>query len=144
MTGPDRILEGLAATLEQSVLPALGSGFARGQLFAVLEVLGGLSGQLDWGGMLLENEASSLTALFAECAPTSDPALRPRLEAYASLAPAPLSERLQEGRALLCELIAGGRMDAATAAAVDAHLANDTLFKAMALRPTRLGEISQG
>ena len=30
------------------------------------------------------------------------------------------------------------------AAAVDAWLANDAIFKAMALRPSRLAEISQG
>ncbi len=145
MIEPDRILEGLSRTLEESVLPALGSGFARGQLFAVLEVLGGLQGQLGWGGMLLENEAASLAGLIEEASKSVEGALGERLRGYSALASVPLADRLREGRALVCALIEEGHADdGEIAGAIDSFLANDTIFKAMALRPTRLAEISQG
>ena len=146
MIEPDRILDGLARTLETAVLPALGSGFARGQLFAVLEVLGALQGQTLWGGMLLENEAATLASLIAEAAAAGiEGDLGRRLAGYAQLSTAPLADRLGEGRALVCALIEGGHADqGAIAEAVDRYLANDAIFKAMALRPGRLAEISQG
>ena len=141
----DRILDGVARTLENSVLPALDGGFARGQLFAVLEVLGSLQGQVQWGGILLENEANALSTLIAQAAGATDGELAGRLRAYAASDGAPLAERLHQGRALVCALIeAGVADDGELAAAVDAHLANDTIFKAMALKPSRLAEISQG
>lgn len=145
MIEPDRVLDGIARTLEETVLPALGSGFARGQLFAVLEVLGGLQGQLVWGGMLLENEAANLAALLADAAASVEGDLGARLAAYAGLTGAPLAERLREGRALVCALLDAGHGDnGELAAAIDGYLANDTICKAMALRPVRLAEISQG
>lgn len=148
MIDPDRLLAGIAETLEQAVLPELDSGFARGQLYAVLEVLGGLQGQLAWGGMLLENEAAALAELLSGLSDLPDRVpgdLGERVRAYAGLAAAPLADRLREGRALVCALIDAGVADDGDAkAAVEAFLANDTIFKAMALRPSRLAEISQG
>lgn len=145
MIEPDRILDGIARTLEEAVLPALGSGFARGQLFAVLEIIGGLQGQLEWGGMLLDNEATGLASLIEEAAGVVDGEFGNRLRGYAGLATASLGERLREGRALVCALIDAGHADQGTlAASINSYLANDTIFKAMALRPSRLAEISQG
>lgn len=145
MIEPDRLLEGIARTLEETVLPSLGSGFARGQLFAVLEVLGALQGQLAWGGMLLDNEAASLASVAALAATTIEGELGWRLLDYGTRPDAPLAERLAEGRALVCALIEAGHADAGPVKdAVDAHLSNDAIFKAMALRPSRLAEISQG
>jgi hypothetical protein len=145
MIEADRIVEGLARTLEESVLPSLGSGFARGQLFAVLEVLGGLQGQVAWGGMLLDNEAASLATLIKEASKSVNGVLGERLNEYTAFASAPLAERLREGRALVCAILDEGHADSGDiATAIDAFLANDTIFKAMALRPTRLAEISQG
>jgi hypothetical protein len=145
MIDTDRILEGVVRTLEESVLPALGSGFARGQLFAVLEVLGALQGQVAWGGLLLENEATSLASLVAEASKSVGGDLGGRLGAYAGLESAPLGERLREGRALVCALIEEGYADdGELAAAIDSFLVGDTISKAMALRPGRLAEISEG
>ena len=59
---PEELVDGCVRTLQERVLPALSSRFARGQLYAVLEVVGSLQGQLAWGGMLLDSEASSLTS----------------------------------------------------------------------------------
>lgn len=145
MIEPDRIVDGIARTLEESVLPALGHGFARGQLQAVLEVLGSLQGQLEWGGMLLAGEASMLVDLAAEAAPHAQGELSERLRRYAQGGGAPLGERLREGRELVCMLIESGLADEGPlASAVDSWLANDCLLKAMALRPSRLAEISKG
>ena len=83
--------------------------------------------------------------LLAEAAASVDGELAERLRRYAASEAAPLAERLEEGRALVCALLEGGCADdGALAAAVDGWLANDTIFKAMALRPGRLAEISQG
>lgn len=145
MIEPDRLLAGLARTLEVTVLPAVVGGFARGQLHAVLDVLDNLQGTTGWGGFLLENEASSLSTLLTEAAAGVDGELGAQLRAYEGLAAAPLAERLAEGRALVCSLLESGLADSGPlAAAVDSHLANDAVFKAMALRSTRFAEISQG
>lgn len=145
MIEPDRLLAGLVRTLESTVLPAVAGGFARGQLHAVLDVLDNLQGATAWGGFLLENEASSLSSLLARAAAEVGGELGARLEAYGQLTTAPLVERLAEGRLLVCSLLEGGHADSgALAAAVDSHLANDAVFKAMALRSTRFAEISQG
>ncbi len=145
MIEPDRLLAGIAETLENAVLPELGGGFARGQLYAVLEVLGGLQGQLEWGGMLRQNEANALADLLAGLSSAVPGELGERVRAYAGLSHAPLADRLHEGRALVCALIEAGLADEGEArAALDAFLANDTIFQAMALRPSRLAEISEG
>lgn len=149
MIEPNRILEGIAHTLEQSVLPALQSGFARGQLFAALEALDGLQGQLRWGGMLLDQEAAALSDLLEQAATVLDDNvdadLGRGLRAYSAGDGAPLEERLREGRRLVCALIEAGHADGGElASAIDGYLANDTILKAMALRPSRLAEISQG
>lgn len=146
MIGTDRILEGLLHTLEQSVLPSVAGGFARGQLQAVLEVLGNLQGQLRWGGMLLDQEAAALDEVLGLAASTMQGDLGVRCAAWRGSAAGPLDDaRMHEGRALLCALLDAGHADAGPlAAAVDAWLANDAIFKAMALRPSRLAEISQG
>jgi hypothetical protein len=163
MIEADRILEGLAHTLEETVLPALGGGYARGQLYAVLEVIGGLQGQLQWGGMLSENEASTLAALAVEAASTLEGPLKEHASSVAARTAAPLADRLREGRALVCALIDAGYADAAPAgamhaapagamhaetgalaASINGYLANDAISRAMALRPSRLAEISQG
>src|SRR4051812_37615313 len=111
MIATDRILDGIAKTLERIVLPALPQGYARGQLFAVLDVLGSLQGQVLIGGPLLENEAAMLEALIAEAAESASGALGDRCRAYAGASPATLAQRLLEGRAIVCELISGGHAD---------------------------------
>ena len=144
MIDADRILEGLAKTLEDAVLPSLESGFARGQLFAVLEVLGSLGGQVHLGGPLLENEAAMLAALLGEAAGAVEGELGVRCRAYGDH-DSSLGERLREGRAIVCSLIDGGHADdGVLAEAVNGYLASDAILKAMALRPGRLAEISQG
>ncbi|HEY2775119.1 MAG TPA: hypothetical protein VGK20_13820 [Candidatus Binatia bacterium] len=145
MIEPDRTIEGIVAALEKSVLPSLASGFARGQLFAVLEVLGGLLGQLSWGGPIAESEADSLVELMSAVSPSLGGPIAARVRDFAAAPPLAVAERIATGRALLCELIDSGLADdGELRSAVDSHLANDTLRRAMALRPSRLAEISQG
>lgn len=142
----DRILEGLAQTLEQAVLPAVGGGYARGQLFAALEVLAGLQGQVQWGGLLLDHEAQALASLATQAADAVTGEFGARAAAVAAMASEPLEDRLREGRALVCALIEDGHADddGALASSIRGYLANDSIFKAMGLRPSRLAEISQG
>lgn len=144
----DRIISGMARVLEDRVLPELTSGFARGQLHAVLELLENLQGRAAWGGPLLEGEAAMLASLAAEAAAQlgdTDGALAVRLRSYAADPPSLLGDRVQMGRALVCELVAGGHADAgAVATLVDGYLTNDAVMKALGLKPSRLSEISKG
>jgi len=144
----DRILSGIARVLEDRVLPELPSGYARGQLHAVLELLENLQGRAVWGGPLLEGEAAMLDSLAAEAAaklPDQESPLAARLRAYTAAPPASLSDRVHAGRALVCELVAGGHADSGELAAlVDGFLTNDAVMKALGLKPSRLSEISQG
>jgi hypothetical protein len=148
MIDTNRLLEGMLRTLETAVLPALGSGFARGQLFAVLEVLGSLQGQVTWGGALLDNERHAIDALVRDAAAhldQADPELAARLRTHGDRAEICLDDRLREGRQLVCELIERGHADfGPVAESVRGYLCNDAISKAMALRPGRLAEISQG
>ena len=59
MLDHEKIIEALAATLENEVLPALGKGPARLQLYSVLDVLENLSAYLEWGGQLAELEVAA-------------------------------------------------------------------------------------
>ena len=86
-----------------------------------------------------------LDALLAEASAAAGGELGERCRAHGTRAFASLDERLREGRRLVCELIDGGYADqGGLASAIDGYLANDTILKAMALRPGRLAEISQG
>jgi hypothetical protein len=147
----ERLLTGLAQTLERTVAPALGPGFARGQLQAVLDVLDNLPGRLVWGGAADEQEVEALATLLAAVASQQGPRdgqggdLARRLQAWPGLASASLAERLHEGRSLVCALVESGLADhGEVASAVDAYLTGDAVVRAMGLRPTRLAEISQG
>jgi len=151
----ERLLTGLAQTLERTVAPALGPGFARGQLQAVLDVLDNLPGRLVWGGAADEQEVEALATLLAVAATQQSPRdgqggdLARRLQAWPGLASASasssLAERLHEGRSLVCALVESGLADhGELASAVDAYLTGDAVVRAMGLRPTRLAEISQG
>ncbi len=53
MLDPQQIIAGITETLFKSVLPEIGSGFARGQLFAVIELLENLEPRVEWGGLAL-------------------------------------------------------------------------------------------
>lgn len=146
MLEPDRILEGATRVLESAVLPELQSGFARGQLQAVLEVLEGLQGQLQWGGMLLTNEAAMLDGVIAQAVESVGGDLGTQLRGYVQTASEPLMDRVLRARELVCLLIEAGHIDGEPplAEAIKSYLANNTIFHAMALRPGRLAEISQG
>jgi hypothetical protein len=111
----------------------------------VLDILGNLGGQLSWGGMLLDQEVSALAELASQAAASVDGELASMLTAYAQAGDLPLGERVLAGRELVCALIERGLADREPLAGmVDAYLANDALMKAMALRPSRLAEISHG
>lgn len=144
----DRILSGMIRVLEDRVLPELSSGYARGQLHAVLELLENLQGRTVWGGPLLEGEAAMLESLAAEAVgKLTDPrgSLAARLRDYVAAPPSSLGERIHVGRALVCELVAGGHADqGALATLVDGYLTNDAVMKALGLKPSRLSEISRG
>ena len=58
----EMLLDGVMRTLREAVLPAVGERFARGQLFAVLDVLQNLRDRVEPKAALAEVEAASATA----------------------------------------------------------------------------------
>ena len=59
---PEELLDGAVATLLESVLPALGTRFARGQLYAVVDVLRNLRDRVEPRCAALAAEAASAEA----------------------------------------------------------------------------------
>ncbi|MFT4572365.1 MAG: hypothetical protein ACI8TX_001954 [Hyphomicrobiaceae bacterium] len=140
----ERIFNGIAETLQRSVLPELQTGFARGQLWSVIEVIDNMAARVDWGGQQLEFENDGLTKLAAELAPMLDAGpLRDRVAAFATGGATSVA-RSHEGRSLICELIETGLADdGPIRTAVDGFLANDAFLRGLAMKPSRLSEISQ-
>src|SRR5207244_5322924 len=69
MTIPvETLIDGLARTLPEAVLPDVTSRFARGQLFAVVDVLQNLRDRLEVKAALYEAEAASAAAALERAA----------------------------------------------------------------------------
>jgi hypothetical protein len=138
------VVAGIARTLLRDVLPGLGSGFARGQLYAAIELLENLDGRVVWGGPLAEAEFEQLGELAA--AVHALLAMHGADEAaVADAARMADGGGLEDRRRWLCGLIeSGGADEGDLAVAVDGFLTNSSLLQAMGVKPSRLAEISQG
>ena len=143
----ETLLDGLVRTLTESVLPDVGSRFARGQLYAVVDVLRNLRDRVEPRAELLAAEAESAAAALERVAAVlDDDALRDALAAAAS---APLDARVLALRAALVDALA--RIDALpddrareARAALNAHLAAQAMRDLMVVKPSLLSEISKG
>ena len=135
MLDHEKIIEALASTLENDVLPALGQGPARLQLYSVLDVLENLSAYLEVAACrraasqlagLLEGELSARCRDFAAETGGGDAAL-------------------ETARTLLVDVIESPAFDLPEVrAAVDACLGESVLTAAMFMKPSRLTEVSKG
>jgi hypothetical protein len=145
MLSLDRILAGISEVLQKRVVGAVPGAFERGQVWAIIDLLDNLRGRVAWGGEQLVFENDGLTRLAAavlEHLPEGD--LRERFRAFA-VGAEPSSARSLAGRALVCELLETGLADRPPVAAlVDEFLASDAFLRALALKQSRLSEISQG
>jgi hypothetical protein len=149
----ETLLDGVVHTLTTAVLPGVSSRFARGQLYAAVDVLRNLRDRVEVKASLLDAEATSaaeaLTAVIAVLREggAAEPATV-LAEAVAS-APRALGERVVALRAAI--VFALEALDAAPPSlaerarpALAGHLAAQAIRDLAVLKPSLLGEISRG
>jgi len=143
----ETLLDGLVRTLMESVLPDVGSRFARGQLYAVIDVLQNLRDRIEPKAALLAAEAESATAALERVAALVG--AQPLADAVAAAARAPLDARVVALRAALVDALA--RIDALpderareARAVVNGHLAAQAMRDLVVVKPSLLSEISKG
>ena len=144
------LLDGVMRTLREAVLPAVGERFARGQLFAVLDVLQNLRDRVEPKAELAEVEAASATAALERAAQALPPPDGPELTRALTDAPAgPPVARAAALRAIMVrayELLDAlpDERGAAARSALAEHLAAQTMRDVAVLKPSLLEEISKG
>src|SRR5207244_5661360 len=136
------LIDGVVRTLIESVLPDVGGRFARGQLYAAVDVLRNLRDRVDAKVALDEAEASSaavaLERAIASLPPDAAAPLRVALDAAPA---APPAERAAALRALLVVALEGfdtlpADVAASARTAVLEHLAAQAVRDVMVLKPS--------
>lgn len=152
----ERLIDGVVQTLIDAVLPDVASPFARGQLYAAVDVLRNLRDRVEPRAALADEEsASGLAALERALGVLADaaPAVATRLrEALAAVPAAPPAARVDAVRAALvdAELAIATLAAEAPAAAraarapIAEHLGAQAMRDVATLKPSMLGEISRG
>ena len=147
----ETVIDGLVRTLTEAVLPDVTSRFARGQLFAVVDVLRNLRDRLEVKAALHEAEATSAAAALERAAAAlgRDPGAARLAGALAAVPAGPPAERAAALRAVLVTAleVVDALPDAVAAPARTAlaeHLAAQTMREIAVLKPSLLGEISKG
>ena len=146
----ETLLDGVMRTLREAVLPAVGERFARGQLFAVLDVLQNLRDRVEPKAELAEVEAASATAALERAAQALPAPDGPELaRALAEIPVGPPAARAAALRAILVrayEMLDGlpDERGAAARSALAEHLAAQTMRDVAVLKPSLLEEISKG
>jgi hypothetical protein len=154
---PEQLIEGCVRTLLETVLPGVEARFARGQLYAVVDVLRNLRDRVEEKSTLLELEAQSLRdclgrAANALRAARDSAAQEVALRVDASLAAvpaAPPEARLGALRSVMSatlEALDGLAEEPAQGAqaALGGHFAAQAVREVMTLKPSLLSEISKG
>jgi len=152
MTIPlEALIDGAVRTLTEAVLPDVTSRFARGQLFAVVDVLRNLRDRLEVKAALHEAEAASAAAALERAAAAlGREAAAARIAGALAAAPAgPPAERTAALRAALVAALEAidalpEELAAPARAAIAEHLAAQTMREVAVLKPSLLGEISKG
>ena len=152
LTTVERLIDGVVQTLTEAVLPDVATPFARGQLYAAVDVLRNLRDRVEPRADLATAESDSAVAALARAATTlSDhPALAQRITATIGSAPAapPMARQAALRSALVDALTAIAELPAAAARAARApiaeHLGAQAMRDVAVLKPSMLGEISRG
>jgi len=147
-------IDGLVRTLLEAVLPDVGTRFARGQLYAVVDILRNLRDRVEPKAALADAEAeSALTALDqaeAACRGAGAVGEAARIaDAVRAVPAAPPIDRataLRGAVSLALEVVDGLPPDAAAPAraAIAAHLTAQAFRDLAVLKPSLLTEISKG
>jgi hypothetical protein len=146
----ETMIDGLVRTLTERVLPDVPTRFARGQLYAVIDVLRNLRDRVEPRASLLDDESASIAAALDRLVPLLSGSARTALAAAVAGVPAsPPAARLDALRAALnstLDAIDDLPADAAGAAraAIAEHLAAQTMRDLAVLKPSMVGEISKG
>ncbi len=142
------LVDGVLRTLREQVLPAVQDRYARGQLFAVLDVLHNLRDRVECKASLLDTEAESAAAVLAAVlAVLEEPARGTLAAVVANVPPAPLDARTLALRAAVVHALAlvDPLPDDHPARTVLAgHLSGQALRDVMVLKASLLEEISKG
>ncbi len=154
---PEQLIDGCVRTLLETVLPGIESRFARGQLYAVADVLRNLRDRVEEKAAPLELEAQSLHDSLARAANalrasghTAAYDVGLRIEHSLAAAPtAPLAARLGALRTVMTstlEALDGIAEDViqGAKAALGGHFAAQAVREVMVLKPSLLSEISKG
>ena len=152
----ERLIDGVVDTLVRRVLPDVTTPFARGQLYAAVDVLRNLRDRVEEKTALLEEEAASAEGALERVAAVLRGAGEPAAalaaavdEILGNVAESPAPERLRAIRALVVRVLdAADALPAAAAAAISrelgAHLSAQALRDVAVLKPSMLAEISRG
>ena len=146
----EMLIDGVVRTLTEHVLPDVQGRFARGQLYAAVDVLRNLRDRVEAATALDEAEATSAAAALERAIASLPPeAGRGVAAKRAAVPPAPPAERAAALRAAL--VVALETIDAlpeevaaAARAALLEHLAAQAVRDVMVLKPSLLTEISKG
>ena len=152
LTTVERLIDGVVQTLTEAVLPDLATPFARGQLYAAVDVLRNLRDRIESRVDLATAESASAVAALerAAAALSGAPALARRIIETIHHAPvAPPATRNATLRAALVDAltaIAALAPDQARAARapIAEHLGAQAMRDVAVLKPSMLGEISRG
>ena len=159
-TTVERLLDGVVQTLTEAVLPDVVTPFARGQLYAAVDVLRNLRDRVEPRADLADAESdSAVSALQRTLAALSDapihalvaaPAIGSRIRAALAAAPTapPLARNAALRAALVDALTAIATLPEETArparAPIAEHLGAQAMRGVAVLKPSMLGEISRG
>ena len=145
----DVLIDGVVKTLMEVVAPEVKTRYARGQLWAAIDVLRNLRDRVEESSAAQATEAESAEAALREAAAALGARGDDVAAALAAVPAAPVGARLAALRAALVTTLA--TLDAlppdaapSARAAVGGHLAMQALRDVAALKPSLLGEISRG
>jgi hypothetical protein len=149
----ERLLDGVVTTLTDAVLPDLSTPFARGQLYAAVDVLRNLRDRVEPRADHAAGEADAALAALERCAAALPPACatlaRRITEAYGVAGAMPARARATALRELVVEaltaLAALPDTDARPARApLLEHVGAQAMRDVALLKPSLLSEISRG
>lgn len=154
---PEQLIDGCVRTLLDTVLPGIESRFARGQLYAVADVLRNLRDRVEEKSAALELEAQSLhdslgraASALRATAETAAQDVALRIDhSLAAVPTAPLSARVGGLRTVMTSALQAldGLAEDVTngaRAALGGHFAAQAVREVMLLKPSLLSEISKG
>ena len=150
----ETLIDGCMRTLSEDVLPNVDSRFARGRLYAVMDVLNNMRDRIEQKASLLAAESDSASAALEQIAAALREAGHEQqargVEAALGAAPAdPPAERAAALRRALVSAIDAlydlpSEMPEAARAALGAHLGPQAVRDVITLKPSLLSEISKG